>query len=238
MTEKEDRIYCFKELEFAVLLAASGVETLYGYSAEYESASDESVILAVHSLLKKGACRMDGQKLVPSGDAAQWTRQLALSHTVVRMVTDRDREKMYLAYVSEHGFVAVEKAMGEFRVQAVPGGGWMKWAEENGLLPDRSLDAGKVPDTSEDGQAAEFAERGPGLNTPLEELLEDDRRFSSFDVISLRLGIVEKRYLIMRGSLYYYLLRCGAEEKAVLAYTVGAGEEMFKSFRSEGGLLE
>lgn len=242
--KEEEKIWYFKELELAVLLAAGGVEELYGYAVSYRDADDETLIRCIHGLIKKGICGSENGKLTILGETAVWLEKLRMSRTVVRIMGDRDQGQICLAYVAEDGLVMMEKQFDEFRIWWLPSEQILTWMEESGLAPERAEEsAARAQKTGEldEGVREELEtllEQGPDQRTGLMELEQMERRMASFDVISCGAGFTETRYLIVKGSIYPYLLTCGMDGKKAEVYSKETWGEIVRNFWSEGDVLE
>lgn len=241
--KEEEKIYYFKELELAVLLTVCGVEELYGFPLPDEDKEDGELIRCIHSLVRRGICGEEGGKLVVLGEPARWLEKIRIARTVVRMMTDRDQGRMYLAYVAEDGLVMMEKQFEEIRLWWLPSDGILTWMEESGLAPARaeeSEDSAKKITSLDPGVQQElemFLEQGPDRSTEIENLENMENRQASFDVISAGVGFTETRYVILRGSIYPCLLTCGEDGKHADLYSKEVWDGIVRNFHSEGEVL-
>lgn len=241
--KEEEKIYYFKELELAVLLTVCGVEALYGFPLPDEEKEDGELIRCIHGLVKKGICGEEGGKLVVLGEPARWLEKIRIGRTVVRMMTDREQGRTYLAYVAEDGLVMMERQFGEIRLWWLPSEGILTWMEESGLVPSRaeeSEDGAKKITSLDPGVQKELEmllEQGPDRSTGIEKLENMESRQASFDVISAGVGFTEMRYMILRGSIYPYLLTCGEEGKKADVYSKEVWDRIIRNFHSDGEVL-
>ncbi len=241
--KEEEKIYYFKELELAVLLTVCGVEELYGFPVSYKEADDKELIRCIHGLVKKGICREEGGKLVVLEDVAGWIEKLRISRTVVRMMTDREHGRICLAYTAKDGLVMMEKQFEEFRLWWEPFDGLLTWMEECGLAPERAEETAAQADRicqmdpGVQKELEKLEEQGPDCSADLSQLERMENRISSFDVISAGMGFTETRYLIVRGSIYPYLLTCGRDGKRAEVYAKETWDQIIRNFHSEGDVL-
>ena len=243
MIETRETIYCLKEIEFAVVLAACGVEALWGYPMEWEEAGDEGLIYAVHGLLKKGVCRMENGRLTVTEELHHWAAKAGSAGTVVRMTTDSDRGRCFLAYMASDGMAVAEKRLEEYRISFVKEEEIAGWMEENGLLPEN------VPETEQEAEQAfsgnpetkknleELMENGPDETASQEAVAAMEDRYASIDIISAQTGLTEARCLIVKGSLVYCFLsgRGGTREAHLCSKELW--NSLTERFYTEGGLL-